>query len=202
MLRARGYAVRMFDSIGRSFESSILDGEIGGAIDVSLTDLAAELLKTGYGAGPDRLAAAAIRRIPNFIVVGGLDAAEVPDGEQRPDRPVLEFESRRFLRTTRTECDRLGQEIAFKASVAEETTVVMIPRGGLSVLDGPGGPLWLPEANQALFQSLRNWISPRVVMHESPLSIAEPEIAAWIVENFLRFAPAGHFQRARNEEKD
>lgn len=202
LLQDRGCQVRVFESSGRTFESSVRTGEFDGAIDLSLSDLAAELLKTGFGAGPDRLTAAATMRIPNLIVLGGLDAAEVPSSFRPPNRDCVEFENRRYIRTMPAECDRLGQEIAFKASVAEETTSVLIPLGGLSGLDVLGGPTWLPDSNRALFQSLKNWNSPRVTVDESPLSIADPAMGNRIVECFLRFAPVCVTQPARNEAMD
>jgi uncharacterized protein (UPF0261 family) len=105
-------------------------------------------------------------------------------------RSCAQYENRWFVRTTAAECDRLGQEIAFKASAGEERTSVLIPCGGLSVLDVPGGPFRQPDANKVLFQSLRNWIIPTVSVHETPLSLADPAIADVIVESFCaRFRP-------------
>src|SRR5438045_2863028 len=67
-----------------------------------------------------------------------------------------------YHRTRPDQADRLGQQIAFKASAARGPTAVLLPRGGLSALDVPGGPFWLPEADAALFESLRHWAGPQV----------------------------------------
>lgn len=200
MLRDREMDVCVFESDGAGYESAIRTGAISSAIDISLADLAAELLQTGFGAGPDRLTAAAMVRIPSLIVLGGLDAAEIAD-ERAMGRTPIEYGGRYFVRTTLSECDRLGQEIAFKASAAEATTAVLIPCGGLSILDVPAGPHWHPGADRALVQSIRNWMSPAVPVYESPHSICDSEFAQQIVESFLRFAPARIGKHGRIEKE-
>ena len=79
------------------------------------------------------------------------------------------FKGRRFyqhnpnvtlMRTTPAENDRLGKEIAEKASAAQGPTAILLPLKGISAIDCEGGPFWWPEADRALFQSIRNWIGP------------------------------------------
>ena len=65
------------------------------------------------------------------------------------------------MRTTPEENDQLGKEIAQKASAASGPTAVLVPLRGVSAIDREGQPFWWPEADQALFQSLRNWMSPQ-----------------------------------------
>src|SRR5437867_11280335 len=88
-----------------------------------------------------------------------------------PDTVPERFRGRRFyqhnptvtlMRTTPEENDRVGKEIAEKASAARGTTCVLIPGRGVSAIDAVEEPFWWPEADAALFQSLRDWISPKV----------------------------------------
>ena len=47
----------------------------------------------------------------------------------------------------------------------------------MSALDKEGQPFWWPEADQALFQSLRDWMSPHVRLVELDLHINDAAFA-------------------------
>jgi len=103
-----------------------------------------------------------------------------------PETVPEKFQSRRFyqhnptvtlMRTTPEENDRLGKEIAEKASAAQGPTAVLVPLRGVSAIDAEGKPFWWPEADAALFQSLRNWMSPSVELIELDLHINDPAFA-------------------------
>jgi uncharacterized protein (UPF0261 family) len=166
---------------GRALEADVHAGRVAAVLDLTLTELAAELAGFPGGAGPDRLTAAALRGVPQVIVLGGLDAVAVQASRKRKrpeDRRTAEFEGVRYVRTTPEENDMLGREIAHKASAARGPTAVMVPRGGLSALDAPGRPFWWPDADGALVQSVCNWISPHVRLRELDLHVNDPAFAA------------------------
>ena len=90
------------------------------------------------------------------------------------------------MRTTPDENDQLGKEIAHKASAAEGPTAVLVPLRGVSAIDREGQPFWWPEADAALFQSLRNWMSPHVQLVELDLHINDPAFARAAADTLLR----------------
>jgi uncharacterized protein (UPF0261 family) len=95
------------------------------------------------------------------------------------------------MRTTPDENDGLGKEIAQKASASRGPTAVMVPLRGISAIDREGQPFWWPEANAALFQSLRNWMSPHVRLVELDLHINDPAFAEAAANSLLcMLAPA------------
>jgi uncharacterized protein (UPF0261 family) len=169
---------------GRELEAAIRGGQIAAVIEVSLTELAGELLQTGYGAGRDRLTAAAIAGLPQIITLGGLDAAQIGPDYKFGKRPVALFEGARFIRTTTAENDRLGLEIAFKSSAASTPPSLIVPGGGLSILDHPGSAFWQLEADAALLRSVRNWLSHSVRVVEIPSHINDETCAEEIVARF------------------
>src|SRR5262249_48888490 len=83
-----------------------------------------------------------------------------------------------LMRTTPEENDALGKEIAHKASAAQGPTAVLVPMRGVSAIDAEGQPFWWPQADAALFQSLRSWMSPHVRLIELDLHINDPAFAA------------------------
>jgi len=56
-----------------------------------------------------------------------------------------------LMRTTPEECARIGRFIADKLNRMDGPVRFLIPEGGMSGLDRPGGPFWDPTANRALF---------------------------------------------------
>jgi uncharacterized protein (UPF0261 family) len=60
----------------------------------------------------------------------------------------------------------LGKGVAEKTSASNAPTCVMVPLRGVSAIDAEGQPFWWPEADAALFQSLRNWVAPYVEVVE------------------------------------
>lgn len=180
-----GYEVLVFHATGTggmTMESFIYDGLITGVLDLTTTELADELVGGILSAGPNRLTAAALRGVPQVIAPGALDMVNFGPPETVPEK----FRSRRFyqhnptvtlMRTTPDENDQLGKEIAHKASAARGPTAVLLPLRGVSALDQECKPFWWPEADAALFQSLRNWISPHVRLVELDLHINDPAFA-------------------------
>jgi uncharacterized protein (UPF0261 family) len=197
-VEVRGFEVLVFHATGtggRTMEAMIADGLIAGVLDITTTELADELVGGTLTAGRDRLTAAAIRGIPQVISVGALDMVNFGPSETVPK----EFEGRHFyqhnstvtlMRTTPEENDRLGKEIAEKASAARGPTAILLPLKGISAIDREGGPFWWPEADAALFQSIRNWVGPSVKLIELGCHINDPEFARTAAETLLAMMKA------------
>ena len=185
ILEAAGYEVLVFHATGtggRTMEGLVRDGLIAGVLDITTTELADELAGGVLSAGPDRLTAAGLKRVPQVISVGALDMVNFGPPETVPAK----YKERQFyqhnptvtlMRTTPEEMDRLGKELAEKASAAGGPTAVMLPLKGVSAIDAAGKAFWWPEADAALFQSVRNWIAPGVEVVELDRHINDPAFA-------------------------
>src|SRR5262249_18590216 len=198
-IEANGYEMLVFHATGtggRTMESFILDGLIAGVLDITTTELADELVGGELSAGRDGLTAAALRGIPQVISPGALDMVNFGPRATVPEK----FRHRRFyqhnpnvtlMRTTPEENDQLGKEIAAKASAARGPTAVLVPLRGASAIDAVGQPFWWPEADEALFQSLRLWMSPAVELIELDLHINDQAFAEAAANTLLRLLKAG-----------
>ena len=194
LLEAAGCEVLVFHATGTggmTMESFIRDGIIQGVLDITTTELADELVGGILTAGQDRLTAAGLRGVPQVISLGALDMVNFGP----PDTVPARFQGRLFyqhnptvtlMRTTPEENDKLGKEIAEKASAARGPTAVLVPRRGVSAIDAEGKPFWWPEADRALFQSLRQWLSPRVELVEMDCHINDPAFAQAAAEKLLQ----------------
>jgi uncharacterized protein (UPF0261 family) len=193
-----GYETLVFHATGTgglTMESFIAEGQIAGVLDLTTTELADELAGGVLSAGRDRLTAAALRGVPQVISLGALDMVNFGPPDSVPEK----YRDRLFhahnssvtlMRTTPEENDQLGKEIAHKASAARGPTAVFVPLRGVSALDREGGAFWNPKADAALFQSLRNWMSPDVELVELDLHINDPAFAEAAAGMLLRFLGA------------
>jgi uncharacterized protein (UPF0261 family) len=201
ILESAGYEVLVFHATGtggKTMEGLIRDRLIAGVLDITTTELADELAGGVLSAGPDRQTAAGLAGVPQVISVGALDMVNFGPPETVPEK----YKSRRLyrhnptitlMRTTPEEMDKLGKELAEKASAAAGPTRVLLPLRGVSAIDAEGKPFWWPEADAALFQSIRNWIHPPGLLAEYDLHINDPafaELAAGELLSMLGERPA------------
>ncbi|MDW7995946.1 MAG: Tm-1-like ATP-binding domain-containing protein [Gemmatales bacterium] len=190
-----GYEVLVFHATGvggQTMESFIADGIVTGVLDITTTELADELVGGILSAGPDRLTAAGLYGVPQVISVGALDMVNFGP----PDTVPAKFLGRRFyqhnpnvtlMRTTPEENEKLGKEIAFKASAAKGPTAIVLPLRGVSAIDAEGKPFWWPEADRALFESIRHWLAPHVELIELDFHINDPPFAETCARKLLEF---------------
>jgi uncharacterized protein (UPF0261 family) len=195
ILEANGYEVLVFHATGtggQTLEALVKDGLIVGVLDITTTELADELVGGILSAGPDRLTAAALKGIPQVIAPGALDMVNFGPMDTVPEK----FRGRRFyqhnanvtlMRTTPEENDQLGSEIADKASAARGPTAVLLPLRGVSAIDAEGQPFAWPEADAALFQSVRNRISGDVRLLEIDAHINHERFARTAAETLLEW---------------
>ncbi len=176
---------------GRTMEQLILEGAIQGVLDITTTELADELVGGILSAGSNRLTAAALKGIPQLISLGALDMVNFGPMNTVPEK----FQGRKLyphnpqvtlMRTTPEENDALGKEIAQKASASRAKTAILIPLRGVSALDAEGKPFWWPEADHALFQSIRDWVAPQVEIIEVDLHINDPQFSSTAIEVFSK----------------
>ncbi len=198
VLEAAGYEVLVFHATGsggEAMESLIDDGAIAGVLDMTTTELADELCGGVLSAGPHRLTAAGRRGVPQVISVGATDMINFHALETLP----VEFRERliykhnpnvTLVRTTTTENDRIGQDLATKAAAATGPTAIMLPLEGVSALDCTGQPFDDPAARQKLFGAIRRY-KGSVELVELPYHINAAEFATAAAEKLLALMRSG-----------
>ncbi len=161
----KGYETVVFHASGaggRSMERFITEGMIQGVMDMTIAEVGGHLLKGLHDAGPHRLEAAVAKGIPMVLVPGAADTIVLPPIDEVPEK----YKSGRVLNkhnptmtTMRTNVEEniaIGNFIADKLARATSNVTILIPRGGLSSIDKPGQVFYMPEANEALFKTLKN----------------------------------------------
>ncbi|QNP61977.1 Tm-1-like ATP-binding domain-containing protein [Streptomyces genisteinicus] len=179
-----GYEVLVFHvsgTGGRTLESLAGQGVFAGVLDLTLSELADDLVGGILTAGPDRLTAAGLAGVPQVVSLGALDMVKFGPPETVPaalrDRnPLVHNPSITVVRTTSGECGELGRRIAAKLRAARGPVEVCVPLRGLSTLGAPGGPYHDPAVDGALFTALRAGLAGsavRVVDHDTHINTEE-----------------------------
>jgi len=97
------------------------------------------------------------------------------------------------MRTNLQENRQLGEIFAAKANQAKGPIAFLLPLKGISILDGDGELFCDREADQALFQAIRENVREGIPVHELDANINDPEFATRAVELLLEM---------RTEDKD
>ena len=184
-LEALGYEVLVFHATGaggQSMERLMRDGFITGALDVTITELADDLVGGVFSAGPDRLEAAGELGLPQVVSLGALDMVNFGPSETVPEkfRDRLLYEHNptiTLMRTTPEENAELGRRIAHTLNRARGPVTLFIPLKGVSSIAVAGQVFHDPEADEALIGAIRAHIAGHVAVREIDTDINDPAFA-------------------------
>lgn len=170
---------------GRTMEKLISMGRVDAVMDMTLAEVGAHLVGGLHDAGPNRLEAASKAGLPQVIVPGGCDTIVLPPKDQVPEKfrgRTLSYHNPTMttMRTTSEENVAIAKFIAEKLNRAKGPLRVVLPLGGVSSIDRPGKIFYDPEANGALFDTLRRALSPQIPVIEDPHHIDDPEFAVLV----------------------
>lgn len=192
-LEEQGYEVLVFHATGtggRTMETLINAGFIKGVLDITTTEWCDELFGGVLNAGSHRLEAAGACDVPQVVSVGALDMVNfgpldtVP--EQYRGRNLYKHNPTvTLMRTTKEENIRLGEVIAEKLNAAKSPTALMLPLRGVSAIDGEGQPFNDPEADKALFDTLRANIGSNVELIELDSNVNDDAFALAAAKKLL-----------------
>jgi uncharacterized protein (UPF0261 family) len=194
VLEEAGYEAWVFHASGvggRTMEKLMSMGRIQGVMDMTLAEIGAHLVGGLHDAGPHRLEMAGRLGLPMVIVPGAADTIVLPPRDQVPEK----FKNRRLnvhnptmttMRTTTEENVEIAGFIANKLNQAKGPVCVILPLGGLSSIDRPGKIFYDPEANAALFSTLKRNLSPYIELIEDEHHLDDPEFAKRVGESMIR----------------
>ncbi|MCP4784975.1 MAG: UPF0261 family protein [Fuerstiella sp.] len=200
-LETKGYDCLVFHATGsggRAMEQLAYSGFIRGVLDVTTTEVADEVVGGVLPAGPDRFEKLMASGVPLVLSVGALDMVNFGAIETVPEH----FRKRKLhvhnaqvtlMRTNKQENLAIAHWIAEKLNQSTAPLTLLIPEGGVSMLDAPEQPFHDPDTNATLFKELEQEIqqtSTRRVVR-LPHHINDPEFAEALVNEFEELCPAG-----------
>jgi uncharacterized protein (UPF0261 family) len=178
---------------GATMESLATAGAFDAVLDWSTTEITDELTGGVCTAGPHRLEAAGLRGLPQLIVPGAIDVINCRGAV--PQR----FEARAFhmhlpdvplVRTSEEEARHIGEWIGRKLNAARGPVSVLIPEGGFSALDRPGGVFEDRAANAAFIAGLRTVLRPAIPLEVRPDHINSEPFARAAATAMLALIPS------------
>ncbi len=121
--------------------------------------------------------------IPQVVSLGALDMVNFGPMESVPERYrdrnlYVHNPTITLMRTTPDECREIAGIVARKLNAATGPTVLFVPLRGVSMIATEGQPFHDPEADEALFSTLREQIdATKVEVHELELDVNDAEFA-------------------------
>jgi len=174
---------------GRTLEALAAAGLLRAVVDITTTEVGQHLAGGVCDAGPHRLDAAARYGLPWVGSVGALDMINWGAPSTIPER----YRGRTFhvhnanvtlMRSNAQEMQAAAQRIAAQLNQAAGPVRLLLPLGGLSMLDAPGQPFHDPSSNAAFFETLQQLFSVSDTHRLStlPCHINDPAFAAALAD--------------------
>lgn len=193
------YIFHATGSGGRALERLVREGRLDAVLDLTTTEICDEVVGGSLSAGRQRLCAATERDVPRVVSVGACDMVNFGAVESVPEV----FRGRLFhhhnptvtlMRTTGEECVGIGKVIARNVrgdGRGMKWTKVLLPTGGLSMLDVPGQVFWDPDADEVLFSTLEEELRGSGIsvirderqINDPGFAVAAAEMLCQVIEN-------------------
>jgi uncharacterized protein (UPF0261 family) len=149
-----------------------------------------------FPADADRFGAAIRTRLPCVVSVGAMDMVNFGPRDSVPEK----FRTRRLvahnpnvtlMRTTPQENRAIGEWMGERLNQMQGPVRLLLPEGGVSLLDAPGQPFHDPEADAALFEALETTVrqTPQRRIQRVPANINEEAFVAAAVAAFHAILP-------------
>jgi uncharacterized protein (UPF0261 family) len=182
---------------GRSMENLGDSGFLNGFIDLTTTEVADMLVGGVFPADADRFGAPIRTGLPYVGSVGAMDMVNFGPRETVPER----FRNRRFvvhnpnvtlMRTTRDENRAIGEWMGARLNQMEGQVRLLLPLGGVSLLDAPGKEFCDPDADGALFEALEKTVrqTARRRIERVDANINDDKFVAAVIEAFSSIGPS------------
>jgi uncharacterized protein (UPF0261 family) len=202
ILQGAGFEVLVFHATGTggmTMESLITDGYVDGVLDITTTEWADELCGGVFAAGPKRLDAAALAGVPQVVAPGCLDMVNFAAPDTVPTRYATRNLFRwnpnvTLMRTNVEENNELGKILATKLNQSIGPVKVLLPLRGISQLDSSGCEFWWPEADRALFKSLKEHLRTDIPVIELDANINDAAFSDYAAQELLDLMKARHLK--------
>ncbi|MDJ1007465.1 MAG: ABC transporter permease [Paracoccaceae bacterium] len=181
---------------GRALEALVAEGQLQAVYDITTTEIADHIAGGTLSAGPTRLDVFSRIGLPYIGAAGALDTVNFGAPDTLPDwaraRTLYQHNPQvTLMRTNAEEARKIGAFIAEKLNKMAGPAVFLLPEGGLSALDTPGGPFEDKAANAALFETIERETKQsrtrRVI--RLPYHINAPEFTKALLRETREIAP-------------
>lgn len=174
---------------GPAMEELVADGHFVGVIDLTLSELVGNVMGGVHVGGDGRLRTAGSMGIPQVVVPGCVEFAVFPPQsipESLRHRPVYDHNPEfALVRADREEMLRIADDIAERINSSVGPIVVVIPMGGFSIPNKPGGEFYDPDTDAAFLEHLTSRLRPDVRVIREDLHVNDAEFGRRLGHHFL-----------------
>jgi uncharacterized protein (UPF0261 family) len=193
-LAQHGYECVIFHANGIGGPAMEQFAEMGtfiGVVDYTTNELSHLQVGGFHMPPPNRLERVGAIGLPQVVVPGNVDLTThgVPSAvpEALRSRPLYYHNPEMTLvRTLKDEMAAIGAMMARKLNQAKGPVVVMVPTGGLSQPNRPGGVFWDPEADAALLAALKADLRPSIPLIAVDAHLNDASFAERVADEFLK----------------
>ncbi|KAE8394342.1 hypothetical protein BDV23DRAFT_179824 [Aspergillus alliaceus] len=192
-----GWEVYVFHATGaggKAMERLVREGMLDAVVDLTTSEVVDEVMGGVLSAGPERLVAAARAGIPQVVSVGACDMVNFGPPDTVPPRYQgrLSYEHNPTVTLVRPNAEETRQIARFiaeklRACAAPELIRLVLPTGGISMIDTPGQPFHDPEVDEVLFSTLEKELDGSgISIVRDPRDINDPEFAVSVADMMAR----------------
>ncbi|KAE8159965.1 hypothetical protein BDV40DRAFT_271696 [Aspergillus tamarii] len=191
---AYGFEVYVFHATGaggKAMERLIREGQLDAIVDLTTSEVVDEVMGGVLSAGPERLVAAARAGIPQVVSVGACDMVNFGPRNTIPERYEgrLIYEHNPTVTLVRPNAEETVEVARFIAkklrtcAAKPELIRLVLPTGGISMIDTPGQPFYDPEVDEVLFSTLEKELEGTgISIVRDPRAINDPEFAVSVAD--------------------
>lgn len=191
LVRQLGFEATVFHANGfggNAFANLARRGGLLGAIDYTLHELTQHLFDPASTVGADRMTAT--RGCPRVLLPGGVNFhtrdGRIPQNAGAPGQPGYSHSPAfRHIRLTLKEMRDVARLVARELQESPGSTTVILPLGGFSSEDRPGGAIEWLEGRRVFSDTLRQAKRGRFELIETDGHINDPETARLAVDRLM-----------------
>jgi uncharacterized protein (UPF0261 family) len=170
-------------------EELVADGHFLGVIDLTLSELVGNVMGGVHVGGDGRLRTAGRLGLPQVVVPGCVEFAVFPPEsipELLRDRPVYDHNPEfALVRADREEMLRIADDLAERINSSVGPILVVVPMGGFSIPNKPGGEFYDPDTDAAFVEQLTSQLRPDVRVIREDLHVNDAEFGRRLGHHFL-----------------
>ncbi|KAB8254742.1 hypothetical protein BDV32DRAFT_131839 [Aspergillus pseudonomiae] len=189
-----GFEVYVFHATGaggKAMERLVREGLLDAVVDLTTSEVVDEVMGGVLSAGPQRLVAAARAGIPQVVSVGACDMVNFGPRDTLPERYEgrLIYEHNPTVTLVRPNAEETVEVARFIAeklrtcAAKPDLIRLVLPTGGISMIDTPGQPFYDPDVDEVLFSTLEKELDGSgISIARVPRAINDPEFAVSVAD--------------------